>query len=101
MIYSSEQCFHGWVRVERDRNWLHDFWPFLSRILRMSLVQKLIVTASDISGIRGRGLSITKAQVVLEVRVLLASISLVSGGKNGLSGHIKIIMVGHDQRDES
>ena len=30
------------------------------------------------------------------VRVFLTSVGFASRGKNGLSGHVKIIMVGHD-----
>ena len=101
LIDSSEQCCHGRVGVERDRIWLHDFWQFLSRILGMSLVQELVITAPGISGIRGRGLPVPEAQVTLKVRVFLDSINLSSRGKNGLSRHVNIIIVGHDKRDGS
>ena len=67
----------------------------------MSFVQELVVTTSSISGVKGRGLSVTEAQVVLKARVFLASISLAIRGKDGLSGQENIIMVGHDMRDGS
>ena len=77
-------------------NWLHDFWQFLNKILGVSLVQELVVTAPSISETWRRSLSVLEAQVVLEVRVFLTSVSFASRGKNGLFGHVKIIMVGHD-----
>ena len=46
MIDSSEKCCHGRVDVERDGNWLHDFWKFLGGILGESLVQELVIAAS-------------------------------------------------------